>query len=261
MTKKRTPISPDQSAQILFASDRTCCICNIRGKRVQIHHIDEDPNNNAFENLSVLCFDCHDETQIRGGFGKHLTAPVVKKYRDDWLVRVKQRREKADSFAISKVIGESIAEEPSMLTSPSDNDLYAYLDSLPAIRLELMSQAQSGWDTGITAVMNQANYNYIDGLQGILVGLAKFYSPNAFDNQEPHEFFSEIISNRYRWHRAQLEPDGPGTGGTIITTLLGGSVSADVEKMIGEMVSSLIGYSDGYSLKHWLRLWNSSSQN
>ena len=110
MIKKRTPISPDLSAQILFASDRTCCVCNIRGKRVQIHHIDEDPSNNTFQNLSVLCFDCHDETQIRGGFGKHLTAPVVNKYRDDWLVRVKQRREKADSFAISKVIGESVTE-------------------------------------------------------------------------------------------------------------------------------------------------------
>ena len=105
MRKKRISITPDTSADILFLSDRTCCVCRERGKRIQIHHIDEDPSNNSSSNLSVLCFDCHDETQVRGGFGKHLTAPVVTKYRDEWLLRVTQRRDEADQFAISKMVG------------------------------------------------------------------------------------------------------------------------------------------------------------
>jgi len=58
MTKVRTPIPSDLAAEVLFASDNTCCVCRERGKRIQIHHIDESPSNNVFENLAVLCLEC-----------------------------------------------------------------------------------------------------------------------------------------------------------------------------------------------------------
>jgi hypothetical protein len=257
--KNRKAITPDVSAEILFTSDRTCCVCRERGKRVQIHHIDENPSNNTISNLSVLCFDCHDETQIRGGFGKHLTAPLVTKYRDEWLLRVKQRRDEADTFAVSKMAGAITLNTSKENLIPPISSLYSYLDSIPDIKTELLAKAQPEWDSGVTATMNQASYDYIDGLQGVLVGLSKFYSTKAFDDQEPHEFFSEIISSRFRWHRSHSEPAGPGTGGTIIGTICGGSVSSDVEKMVEDMVSSLIGYSDDYSWKHWKRRWENKA--
>jgi hypothetical protein len=253
--KTRITITPDISAEVLFSSDRTCCVCRERGKRVQIHHIDDDPSNNSTDNLSVLCFDCHDETQIKGGFGKHLTAPVVKKYRDEWLVRVQQRRDEADRFAISKMVGTSAMQSYVENEIPPRSSLYFYLDSIPDIKKELYSNAQPEWDSGVTARMNQASYDYIDGLQGILVGLSKFYSAEAFDGQEPHEFFSEIISSRFRWHRTHCEPDGPGSGGAMIGIMCGGAVSSDVEKMVEDMVLSLIGYSDEYSWKRWMQQW------
>lgn len=90
--KKRVPIPEDPKDNILFLSDRTCCVCRVRGKRVQIHHIDEDPSNNDPENLAVLCFDCHDQTQITGGVGRGLTAGQVIRYRDDWLKQVAAKR-------------------------------------------------------------------------------------------------------------------------------------------------------------------------
>ena len=100
MTKKiRVPIPEDISAEILFLSDRTCCVCTTRGKQVQIHHIDENPANNNIDNLAVLCFECHDLTLIKGGFGRKLDASQIIKYRKDWLDRVKQRKEKADEIA------------------------------------------------------------------------------------------------------------------------------------------------------------------
>lgn len=83
--KKRIPIPTDLAAQVLFLSDRTCCVCRTKGKPVQIHHIDEDPSNNLAANLSTLCFDCHRETQIRGGFDRKLDADQVILYRNDWL--------------------------------------------------------------------------------------------------------------------------------------------------------------------------------
>ncbi len=45
--KDHTPIPDAIAAAVLFASDRTCCVCRVKGKPVQIHHLDEDPSNNA----------------------------------------------------------------------------------------------------------------------------------------------------------------------------------------------------------------------
>ena len=105
MTKNRVPISADQAAEAMFASDRTCCVCNERGKTVQIHHVDDDPSNNGTENLAVLCLECHNDTQTKGGFGRRLNSDLVIKYRNEWLLRVSKRRDEADSLAVSKVSG------------------------------------------------------------------------------------------------------------------------------------------------------------
>jgi tetratricopeptide (TPR) repeat protein len=82
--KDRQAIPNDIAARALFHADRTCCVCRVRGKPVQIHHIDENTANNDIKNLSVLCFDCHRETQISGGFDRKLGPDQVILYRDDW---------------------------------------------------------------------------------------------------------------------------------------------------------------------------------
>jgi hypothetical protein len=90
--KERTEIPPEVAAQILFESDRRCCVC--RGERpVQIHHIDENPNNSLPDNLCVLCFDCHLDTQLRGGFNRKLDAAQILLYKQDWLKRVAVTRD------------------------------------------------------------------------------------------------------------------------------------------------------------------------
>jgi len=90
--KKRVEIPRDIEAQVQFLSDRTCCVCRVRGKPFQIHHIDENPANNEPNNLVVLCLECHNETQIRGGFGRKLNADQIILYRDDWLIQVAKTR-------------------------------------------------------------------------------------------------------------------------------------------------------------------------
>ena len=77
---------------MLFESDRTCCVCRIRFKPVQIHHLDDNPANNSIANLAVLCFDCHRETMIRGGFDRKLDSEQIILYREDWLRLVGQTR-------------------------------------------------------------------------------------------------------------------------------------------------------------------------
>lgn len=95
--KKRTEIPKEIAARVLFLSDRTCCVCRVYGKPVQIHHIDEDPSNHESDNLAVLCLDCHRDTQIRGGFDRKLDSDQVVLYREDWHRLVMQQRATAET--------------------------------------------------------------------------------------------------------------------------------------------------------------------
>lgn len=107
MKKKRIPIPKDLAADVLFAADRTCCVCRENGKAIQIHHIDGDPSNNTPENLVVLCLEHHNQTQITGGFGRKLDAPLVARYRDEWLKDVKGRRtQQANERAVKRDVEE-----------------------------------------------------------------------------------------------------------------------------------------------------------
>lgn len=91
----RIEIPQGVAAELLFLADRTCCVCRQRLRPVQIHHIDGDPTNSTLENLAVLCFDCHRETQIRGGFDRKLDAAQVRLYKADWNRRIEASRSAA----------------------------------------------------------------------------------------------------------------------------------------------------------------------
>jgi hypothetical protein len=97
--KQRIEIPSDIAAEVLFESDRTCCVCRLRGKPVQLHHIDDDPSNSSPENVAVLCFDCHRDTQIRGGFDRKLDAAQIKKYKADWVKRVQVKRDEQGAIS------------------------------------------------------------------------------------------------------------------------------------------------------------------
>ncbi|HVX20167.1 MAG TPA: HNH endonuclease signature motif containing protein [Acidimicrobiales bacterium] len=90
--KNRVPILAPIAARALFEANRTCCVCRETGKPIQIHHIDDNPANNELSNLAVLCLDCHDSTQIRGGFGRKLDSDQVLLFKDDWNRIVRDRR-------------------------------------------------------------------------------------------------------------------------------------------------------------------------
>ena len=83
------------AAEILVSSDRTCCVCRQPRNSLQLHHIDGNPANNDPQNIAVLCVQCHDETQLTGGFGRRLDAQTVARYRDIWLADVEKRRASA----------------------------------------------------------------------------------------------------------------------------------------------------------------------
>jgi hypothetical protein len=87
----RAPIPDDLAANVMFASDRTCCLCRLEKHKVQIHHIDEDPSNNDFSNLAVVCLHCHSDVHAAGGFVRSLTPELVRLYNSSWRDIVRLR--------------------------------------------------------------------------------------------------------------------------------------------------------------------------
>ena len=259
MSKLRTPISASVSAEIMFASDRTCCVCNERGKTVQIHHIDDDPSNNSTSNLAVLCLECHNDTQVTGGFGRKLNAELVGRYRMNWLDRVASRRRDADTVAVTRVSGGAKAPRqiaPLEYSESRATEILDYVNELPSIRKALREKVQPEWDSETTSRVVAASYWYVDAMQGILVKLASYYPFGTFGDADPHMFFSEQVAARYSWHRSHAEPYGPGSGGTIVSILVSRYVVSDAEKMVEEMARSLVGYDDRFDWKHWPDKWN-----
>lgn len=84
----------------MFLNEASCCVC---GKsNIQIHHIDGNNTNNKLKNLAVLCTEHHDQASSRSSMTRHLSAPLVRRFKSDWEVRVSKKREIARRNTIVK---------------------------------------------------------------------------------------------------------------------------------------------------------------
>ncbi len=120
-------------------------------------------------------------------------------------------------------------------------------------------EAQKGWDIGVTADMMNASYGLVHNLQTYLVGLASFYPRGHFGPSGADEYFHEATRSRFDWHRKHLEPDGPGTGGTIVGPIASGNVIGDLEDMIIKMVRSLTQHDENFNFIIWLKRWRGAA--
>jgi hypothetical protein len=216
-----------------------------------MHHIDDNPNNHDEANLAVLCLECHHETQITGGFSRKLDAAQVREFRADWVRRVAKRRRMADQLVSERLAGmqqearpaivvEEVASAQEPPTKPtSAEDLLEYIRMLPKLRRDVYSQARPLWDSGVTAQMMEGNYKVINALEQILVQLASQYPEGHFGGRSAEDYINAMTASRFQWHRAHLEPDGAGTGGTIVGVSAGGAVIEDLEVMVRDVVRSL----------------------
>ncbi len=250
--KERVPIPSEVAAAVQLASDRTCCVCQERGKAIQLHHIDESPANSSAENLAVLCLECHNQTQLGGGFGRRLDASQVIAYRDDWVSRVAARRVRADELAVAAVSGP--AGEPSHRPAPTIQAA-DYVELLPRIRRRANLAAMPGYDSGITIEMAGAAHSVIDVYEAVLHQLASYFPDGHFEGVPARDYFSEVIAQRARWHRALAEPDGVGTGGTIVGSITAAGVIADLESLIEDMAMALVhpGIDEQFDPEEWRR--------
>lgn len=137
------------------------------------------------------------------------------------------------------------------------NLLKEYLEKILVIHQAQFTIAQTKWDTGVTATMNWGNSDMIDFYEEVLIELSTFYPKGHFNNQNPKSYFNEMVSSRFLWYRLILEPEGGGTGGTIISTLTGGSVMEDLKQMIVDMVTSLFMFDvkEQFNIQKWKEDW------
>ena len=64
--KKRTRISTTLEKRIYKEAGSKCVFCpEAEVASLQVHHIDEDPANNGFENLILVCANCHTKITRR----------------------------------------------------------------------------------------------------------------------------------------------------------------------------------------------------
>lgn len=253
MSKIRTDVPPDDAADVLFRHDHTCCICRERGKHVQIHHIDEDPSNHALENLAVLCLQCHNDTQIRGGFGRKFSAAEVTRFRDDWVTRVADRRRQADEILLQKQVGLVATRQPSKedWRPPSELALIAFLKSIPDILKAAYDLVQPGWD-GSTSSMTQASYQVVDVVGRIWIQLAEWYPPNHF-GKPAAQYLSDYVAARVELRYALMEPDGPRSRGTMIRPMVAYGAMLDAQELLILTVRMLsFDYDETrFSIKEW----------
>jgi len=135
-----------------------------------------------------------------------------------------------------------------------------FIRALPKLKAVVYENAHEGWDTGVTAEMREANYDVIDFLEYTWQRLAEFYPPKHFGDKDAKAFARNYIRDRFAFHWGKYEPDGPGTGGTIVGVLTGGDVITDMEKMVADTVEALFGGRDDFDFKDWLSQWQPRQQ-
>jgi hypothetical protein len=240
----RVPLPTDVSAKVLVAHDRTCCVCNERGKRVQIHHIDDNNSNNDEPNLAVLCFDCHDLTMIKGGFGRSLGAAQVTQYRDEWVARVADLKRKADEILLQKQIGviDAAGKAAKEWQQPGEIEMAAYIESVPDTMQRAYDFAMPDWNRA-NMTKAQATYQVIRVAEKLWVGLAAWYPPNHFGEMPTEDFIFQYITDRFDLRHALMEPGGPRSGGTMMIPMIGYGVLLDVQALVVMTVRMMVGFS------------------
>lgn len=252
----RVPIPDEIAAKVLFLHDRTCCVCNEPGKGVQIHHIDEDASNNEPSNLCVLCFQHHEETQIRGGFGRKLRAVDVVTYRDDWLRRVADRRTAADKILLERVTAIPPEADSEHWSRPSNEALATFLNTLPDVYADIRRTASPFLGSVVRSDMLHGLQMVIDVLSQSWIRLAAWFPPKHFGGLRADEYVSKFIAERYNWNLALCEPDGPGSGGREAAINASADTLNDLEGAIFDTVRQLGIWLEDFDFAAWRRRWD-----
>ena len=259
----RIPIPVSTETEVMYQHDRTCCVCNQPGKSVQIHHIDEDPSNNELGNLAVLCLEDHNSTQVRGGFSKQLKAPDVIKYRNEWVRRVRERREQADKIAIQEMTQKPVRPDKTSWEwePPTPRLLAVYISGLPDVLKHAYQEGAKIWDAP-----GAENRGRVIGLRLVIevieqswVQLGPWFSPYHFGGEPARDYFSRYLADRNVWNRSLVEAKEFGYKARVGTVETLERTLDDAQEAVAETVRALGSvFLEEFDYNNWLKRWNNS---
>jgi uncharacterized membrane protein YgcG len=92
----RKAIPKDVQARLLAESRRRCAVCyglehDLRVKRGQLAHLDQDSSNSNPENIVFLCFDHHDEYDSTTRQSKKLTHGEILTYHRQLIAELERQ--------------------------------------------------------------------------------------------------------------------------------------------------------------------------
>lgn len=133
---------------------------------------------------------------------------------------------------------------------------YRFVKALPKLKAIVLENAREGWDTGVTSDMRDASYDVTAFLEYAWLRIAEFYPDRHWSGQSAQDYIQTYIQGRYAFHWSKHEPGGPRTGGTIVGILTGRDVITDLESLISDTVSALLGYNEDFDFVTWKREWD-----
>lgn len=233
----------------MYQSDRTCCVCMEPGKAVQIHHINEDPSDNAPQNLVVLCLECHNQTQLKGGFGRHLSPDLIRKYKSEWEAEMEERRREARVRALGKPV--LMLKAP-----PSPESLFTLLQMLPEIKARACQAISEKPGRHSTNGQAQSFYRLSDLYKTILAHtLSPWDQSGSFAELTPEGFYADIAAKLYEVKRAVIMPLG--THGSMWRPIIAASVAKELSRMMVTTVSYLASaHHLEFDYVGWEKRWN-----
>lgn len=261
----RNKIPLEISDKLLFEANRTCCICQIPGKSAQIHHIDLNSSNNDYDNLIVLCLECHNDVHTKNAFGRNWTPTLLKKYKAEWVQRIKLRKCEVDKVAsIKSVVGindsTSIFDDLEYKDSSSLHLLKIYLEKLPIIHKGQLLISESEWLHPSPHGMIFGFSRMIDFYEAVLIELSTFYPKDNFEEKDPRIFFDRQISIRTSFAMTKLMPFGGYIGLQTDRDIAMEKVTKEIEQMVIDLVEQLMNQSFNFDLgdfDEWVKNWNS----
>lgn len=80
----RVPIPKETKNTIFTEVHHRCCICQEHRRASNIHHIDENPSNNNYDNLVALCSECHADVHTKSTMRSNITMDQIRYYKETW---------------------------------------------------------------------------------------------------------------------------------------------------------------------------------
>lgn len=168
------------------------------------------------------------------------------------------RKDQIADQAVPAEFKDSLPEDYVRRSLDDTSDVRLF-QSLPEVKAMAYATVRVGWNTGITLEMRKASYDLVDFYEFIWLRLAEFYPPKHFGRDGANEYVRQYVRDRYKFHWAKHEPNGVGAGGTIVGVLTGGDVLNDLDRLMVETATAIVGYRDDFDFDSWLKRWNDLS--